>query len=71
MGFHIFGAPDEKLRLKSFGATVKGVKATIRIEIETEDMAALGYALGELGEVQQGQRAKSVRRLALPAPEAR
>lgn len=71
MSFHLFGAPDEKLRLKSFGAVVKGAKATVRIEIETDDMGSLGWALRELGEVQQAQRAKPAKRLALPAPEGK
>mgnify|MGYP001240535170 CR=1 FL=1 len=68
MGFYIFGEPTEKLRLKSFSASVRGAKAILKIEIETDDMSRLGFALQELGEVQKGQRVKTPRRLALPAP---
>lgn len=69
MGFYLFGAPDESLKLRAFSASVKGAKAILRIEIETEDISKLGFALQELGEVQKGQRAKPHARLALPAPE--
>ncbi|WP_126976504.1 hypothetical protein [Frigidibacter oleivorans] len=61
MSFHLLGAPDETLRLKSFGSTSKGAKAVIRIEIETSDMWALGHALKELAEVQAGQQLKPAR----------
>lgn len=63
--FYLFGKPDERLKLKKFSASSSGTKATIRIEIETQDMSMLGYALESLGQVQQGQNAKP---LALPKP---
>lgn len=76
MSFYIQGSPDAKLRLKSFGATSKGARSTIRIELETEDAYELGYALQSLDQVQQEQKsvkpqtkAKQVTLSALPGPE--
>lgn len=68
----------DALILKSYTATTRGAKSTIRIEIETEDTYELGYLLRELGEAQQKQRAgaqakkaaKARRPLALPPPGA-
>jgi len=75
--FFLSGEVDSGLRLKSFSATNRGGKSTIRIELETADPYELGYALSNLSEVQKAQRApkpppaskvKAPRRLALPAP---
>lgn len=75
--FFLSGDHDESLRLKSFGATSRGGKSTIRIELETTDPYDLGYALSKLSEVQKAQRAPkptaapkkdAPARLALPAP---
>ncbi|MGD9862556.1 MAG: hypothetical protein AB7S99_05020 [Pseudodonghicola sp.] len=76
-GFYLHGRPDDRLRLKSFGATSKGAKSTIRIELETEDAFELGYALQSLAQVQEGQkppkptpkRQTKAKQLALPAPQ--
>jgi len=77
MGYFILSSDRAGLRLKSFGATSRGEKSTLRIELETTDPYELGYALTSLAEVQKGQRApqrppspkKNVAtRLALPAP---
>lgn len=67
MTFHLFGSPDEKLRLKSYTSTSRGEKMTIRIELETADHFEFGYVLKELGKVQKGQRAKPEK----PQPKAR
>lgn len=84
MSFYLQGSPDAKLRLKSFGASSKGARSTIRIELETDDAFELGYALQSLAQVQQEQKpvkpapkqqtkakqlALPAPRLALPAPE--
>lgn len=74
MTFYLFGTPDCSLRLKSYSATTKGGKSTLRIEIETSDPHELAYALNELASVQAGQKAPKpepkpkARMLALPAP---
>ncbi|MBO4168896.1 hypothetical protein [Cereibacter azotoformans] len=75
----IYLADDSKLILKSYSATTKGPRSTIRIEIETEDTYELGFLLRELRQVQDQQRskgqavkaAKGRRLLALPKPEGR
>lgn len=77
MTFYLFGKHDEALRLKSYASSSRGTKMTIRIEIETSDPFAYGYALGQLAEVQKGQRTKpekpkpkpKAKPLALPAPQ--
>lgn len=74
MSFMIWGSPEAKLRLKSFGHTSRGGKSTIKIEVETDDPFELGYAIQSLAEVQKGQRAKpkpqpKAKPLALPKPE--
>lgn len=71
MSFYLSGEPEESLRLKSFSSSSRGGKATIRIELETSDFDDLGYALGRLAKVQDGQKRKpkAAIRLALPKPE--
>jgi len=75
--FFLSGNPDERLRLKSFGAVTRGPKTTLKIELETVDPHALAFALSELAAVQEGQkppkpaarkRSKKSEPLALPAP---
>lgn len=73
MSFFLVDEPDSKLRLKSFSASARGGKSTIKIEVETDDPFELGYTLKSLAEVQKGQRAKpkpkaKAKPLALPAP---
>lgn len=72
MGLYLY--PDERIRLKSFSGISKGAKATIRIELETDDMAAFGYFLDGLRRLKEEQAAatqpKPKVRLALPKPEA-
>lgn len=74
MSFYIFGRPGEPLRIKSFSSSTKGTKGSIRIELETSDLSALGYALASLDETQKGQRTKPKPELkakvAKPAPLA-
>tara|TARA_R110002020_G_scaffold185003_1_gene382447 strand:+ start:202 stop:462 length:261 start_codon:yes stop_codon:yes gene_type:complete len=51
--------------IKSYGATVKGEKAIVRVEIEVSEPAALGYLLEDLGRVQrelQPQKAPASKR---------
>lgn len=79
MTFYLFGAPDEKLRLKSFSSSSNGTRGTIRITLETSSMFDLGFSLEELRNVQKGQREKrkpepkpkaaKPKVLALPAPQ--
>lgn len=52
---------DQTSRLKSYAATVKGPKATVRVEIECDDPASLGYLLKELGDIQREQKLKAER----------
>lgn len=72
---------DKFSRLKSYSATAKGGKSTVRIEIECDEPGSLGYLLTELGEIQRAQdrtrkaEAKAAaeakaraKRKALPAP---
>lgn len=56
--FFISGAHDSELRIKSFSSTTKGEKATIRIELETDDLYWLGHTLRELAATQKSQRQK-------------
>lgn len=70
MSFHLFGRPEDALRLKAFSATSRGIKTTIRIELETSDPWELSYTLEGLAKVKAGQsspKSKS-KPLALPAP---
>ena len=74
MSFHLFGTPDERLRLKSFSASSRGEKSVIKIELEVTDPYELGWTLSALSKVQKGQRTKAkpepkVKPLALPKPE--
>ncbi len=71
MGLYL--EPYSPIRLKSFSSSVRGGKATIRVELETEDMNELGFELSSLKLLQQKQMAEGKRkpaRLALPKPEA-
>lgn len=63
--------PDSPIRLKSFSGSSRGAKATIRIELETEDMTEFGYALDRLRHLQAEQKAppQKPKQLALPKPE--
>lgn len=56
MTFVLGDSPDEKLRLRSFSATSKGLKSVLTITIETEEPYALAHAIERLGEVDKGQR---------------
>lgn len=56
MTFVLGDNPDEKLRLRSFSATSKGLKSALTITLETEDPYALAYAIERLGKVEKGQR---------------
>lgn len=62
----ILGSDTEKLRLKSYSATMKGTRSTITIVVETDDHWQLTYALGSLAEVeeQQKQQASAAKRAA-------
>lgn len=75
--FSIYGDPDAEMRLKSFTGTSKNGKSVIRIEIECSTPWRFGYALEELGKVQDGQKPKKAppkkpakaKALALPPPQ--
>ena len=74
MTFFLLGTHAEKLRLKSFSASSRGEKSTIKIELEPADPYELGWALSKLAEVQNGQRTNpkpkpKAKPLALPKPE--
>lgn len=48
---------DENCRLASYGATTKGAKSRVRIEIECPDGYSLGYLLDGLRQIDDEQRA--------------
>lgn len=66
------------MRLKSFGSTTRGHKASIKIELEADDFDDLGYVLSRLSEIDARQKAEAARAatarrrksapLLLPAP---
>lgn len=56
MTFILAASPDEKLRLRSFSASSKGLKSALTITLETEDPYAIAYAVECLGKVEKGQR---------------
>lgn len=82
MSFFGIGSEDEHVRLKSYGAVIKGPVAILRLEIEVRDTYELGFMLRGLEELQQAGKARPKRpakaaeqkkighqaRLALPAP---
>ena len=76
MSFYLFGRPDEALRLKNVRSSTRNGKGIIKIEIETDSLDHLGWAVRDLEEVRRGQRAKpekpaatpKSKLLALPAP---
>jgi hypothetical protein len=43
----------EHARIRSYGATVRGTKSIVRIEIEVADPASLGFLLEDLGKAQR------------------
>ncbi|OCP17459.1 MULTISPECIES: hypothetical protein [unclassified Ensifer] len=66
-------------RLKSYSASTKGARSTIKIEIDVADHRDLGFVLRELAEIEAEQNAKekaqrkpaaakAARPLALPSP---
>lgn len=71
MSFHLFGCPEDKLRLKTFGTTSRGNKVTLKIKLETCDPETLVYALQGLAKVRKKQSAleKRAKKPALPAPD--
>lgn len=69
----------EACRLKSYSASTKGEKSTIKIEIDVGDHHDLGFLLRELAEIETEQKAKdkpqrkptatkAPTQLALPSP---
>lgn len=60
------------MRVKSVTSSTRGGKGTIRIELETNDLPEMGYALERINEVQTAQATPkgrlAKRQLALPAP---
>ena len=81
---HIYSAPVEGLRLKSFGATVKGTKSVLTIAIEIDDPQRLGFMLADLAALDHAQKhppkpkptpkprvLPAPERLALPSPTSR
>ncbi|WP_353428735.1 hypothetical protein [Paracoccus denitrificans] len=79
MSFYLFGNPDESLRLKNVSSSTRNGKGVIKIEIETDSLDHLSWAVRDLEEVRRGQRAKpeppkphpqpKSKPLALPAPQ--
>ncbi|WP_054007865.1 hypothetical protein [Cypionkella psychrotolerans] len=70
--------PEGSFRLKAFSSASRGTKATIKIEVETDDLDDLGFFLGSLARLQEQQKqavvvkreaAKKPKMLALPKPE--
>lgn len=61
---------DENCRLASYGATTKGAKSRVRIEIECPDGYSLGYLLDGLRRIDDAQRAaaKAEKQPATKAP---
>ena len=57
---------EDRARLKSYGAVAKGVKATVKIEIEITDPGVLGFLLEDLARIESDQK-----RAAAPAPRKR
>lgn len=77
MSFYLFGNPDEALRLKNVSSSTRNGKGVIKIELETDSLDHLSWAVRDLEEVRRGQRAKpekpkpqpKTKLLALPAPQ--
>lgn len=77
MSFYLFGNPDEALRLKNVSSSTRNGKGVLKIEIETDCLDHLSWAVRDLEEVRRNQRARSERPkpqpkpkpLALPAPQ--
>ncbi len=71
---HIWEQPEEGIRLKSFGGTIKGVKSVLKIEIEIDDPTKLGFYLADLARLDHAQKqaekkTTALKMLALPAPK--
>lgn len=71
--------PEGSFRLKSFSSASRGTRATIKIEVETDNLDDLGFFLGQLARQQEQQKleaaakreaSKKPKLLALPKPEA-
>ena len=63
---------DGPFRVKTVTSSTRSGKAVIRIELETDKLQEMGYALENLMAVQAAQRAPKPKRgrpLALPPPE--
>ena len=72
MDRYFYLSSDGPFRVKSVTSSTRSGKAVIRIELETDKLQELGYALENLMAVQAAQRApkpKPTRLLALPSPE--
>ena len=77
MTFYLFGTPDEQLRLKNVSSSTRNGKGVLKIEIETDSLDHLSWAVRDLEEVRKRQRAKpekpkpqpKPKPLALPAPQ--
>jgi len=77
MSFYLFGNPDEELRLKNVSSSTRNGKGVLKIEIETDSLDHLSWAVRDLEEVRRNQRAKpekpkaqpKTKPLALPAPQ--
>lgn len=62
----VLGHDTEKLRLKSYSASMKGTRSTITIVVETDDHFELTYALRTLADLdaEQKQKATAAKRAA-------
>lgn len=74
MGFYLFGDPGEQLRVKNVSSSTRNGKGVLKIEIETDSLDHLGWAIKDLEQVRLDQRAKpkpkpKAKPLALPPPQ--
>ena len=57
---------DKGVKLKSYGATTKGERSTVRIDLEVTDVHELAYILRQCREINDEQKVKPKKLLALP-----
>lgn len=58
MSFYLFGKPDEALRLKNVTSATRNGKGTLKLEIETDSLDHLAWAVRDLEAVRKGQNLK-------------
>lgn len=70
---HIWDTPEQGIRLKSFGGTIRGARSVLNIAIEIDDPQKLGFYLADLARLDHAQKQAAKKPpapklLALPAP---